>query len=348
MKWAIRGTLVLSLVIASPGCCNPAPAGKSPSQDQKDEVKVAAGKVAFEIDHEVNRVVCRDAGRIRWSTPLKGYLGLVRPPHLLADTERVYVTHESGVTALDAKTGKILWRSKGPNDRLLLSGNLLLAADCEAGEAVAARGRWLVARAVATGAVVFRTALPVKGFDPESIREVVAGLFLVDGGEHPDGKGQTLLLDRKGKVRFRLDRQVVDGKQRGKDLVLLTSRDVVALGPDGRTRWAVPFEERQWVAGGGLEELPSGDLLAFLFGCISDSGVQVIRLNPTTGKAAWQVRCAPLGVTHSEYEHGAEVKVKGQRVKVTSRGSDGRFVEVLDLKSGQQLKRWSRLAEWAE
>src|SRR5262245_20260138 len=74
-----------------------------------------AGPAApFAIDHDARCVVGRD-GMMEWSTRLEGYLGLVRPPHLLFDKERVYVTHGDGVTALDVRTGVVLWHSPGPS-----------------------------------------------------------------------------------------------------------------------------------------------------------------------------------------------------------------------------------------
>src|SRR5262245_23923525 len=77
----------------------------------------------FAIDEKERAVVARDAdGKLRWSTRLDGYLGGVRPPHILWDARRVYLTREDGVTALDAETGKLLWHAKGPNNCLLLSG----------------------------------------------------------------------------------------------------------------------------------------------------------------------------------------------------------------------------------
>ena len=58
------------------------------------------------IDYDAGQVVRRDpSGQVLWATPLEGYLGRVRPPHLLADADRVYVTHGDGVTALDRRTG---------------------------------------------------------------------------------------------------------------------------------------------------------------------------------------------------------------------------------------------------
>jgi hypothetical protein len=131
---------------------------------------------------------------------------------------------------------------------------------------------------------------------------------------------------------------VVAGVRRGEDVVLLTSRDVVRLGPGGKSRWAVPLE-REWIAGGGLVAVPGGDMVAFLYGRISDSGVDVVRLSPSDGKVAWRTHCKGLGVPHSKYNHQATVAVEGGRLRVTSRASAGTFVELLDLRSGRQLER---------
>jgi hypothetical protein len=195
-----------------------------------------------------------------------------------------------------------------------------------------------VAWAVGDGKEAFRVRLPVKDFDPNPIREV-AGLFLVQTTESPDGKGAALIIDRKGRVRFRLDRQVVDGKRQGEDVVLLTSREVVRLSADGKRRWAAAFQRPEWIAGGGVVDLADGDVLAFLYCQIADSGVQVVRLEAATGKQVWRARCAPLGVGHSKYRHDARVAVEGDRVQVTSTASGGTFVEILDLQTGEQVKR---------
>jgi outer membrane protein assembly factor BamB len=295
------------------------------------------------IDYNANQVVRRDkAGRVRWSSHLDGYLGLVRPPHVLSDNARVYVTHDDGVTALDRNTGMVLWHTQGPADRMCLSGNMLLAVQCGSGEPITTDGRWLTARNTADGAEVFRVQLLVpEHFEPEPIREV-AGLFLVQGWGPPSGKHDALLIDRQGQIRHRLDRQVVSGLPQGKDLVLLTSRDIVCLSPHNRTRWPLPWQPGG-MADGGLLELADGDLLAFLYGGIWDSGVQVFRFEPGTGRQVWRAYCQSLGVSHSAYSHRATVVVEGERVKVTSRGSGGTFVELLELATGQQVGRTQRL-----
>jgi outer membrane protein assembly factor BamB len=323
--------LVLIAAVAATACRARLPDGP------EDDAPEAAGPPAdARIDQDAGQVTRLDgSGRVVWSTHLDGYRG---PDQLLHDAERAYVSHGDGVTALDWGTGKVVWHAKGPADCMSLSGGLLLATDSSTGGSIAETGRWLTARAVRDGGEVFRVRLPLHGFNPEPIREV-AGLFLVQTGEVPGGVGDALLIDREGRVRHRFGRQVVGGIRQGEDRIFLTSRGVVRLSPEDERRWSVLFEEPEWIAGGDLLVLPGGDLLASLYGRINDSGVQVLRLNPTTGKQVWQVGCSGLGVPHSKYRHEATVAVEGGQVKVTSRGASGTFVEVLDLGSGRQLKR---------
>src|SRR5262249_34303670 len=109
----------------------------------------------FEFDELKRDGFVRRRGAIEWRTDLKGYLGGNRPPHLVFDDERVYVTHDDGVTALSAKTGHVLWHSRGPGNCLCLSGDLLLAAGGRDAW-TEAFGRYVMARSVATGREMFR------------------------------------------------------------------------------------------------------------------------------------------------------------------------------------------------
>jgi outer membrane protein assembly factor BamB len=331
--------LVWPLVGMGPGMGTGGDKASSPMGDEfPGKTKTSPPKIAMEKD---NKIVKRDgSGKITWSTTLDGPLGRHRDPHLLLDPDRVYVSHGDGVTALEEKTGRVLWHTKGPSDRLYLSGNLLLATDCTGGE-VGVEGRFVSARAVANGKEVFKVRLPAKDFDPQPIVEV-AGLFLVQICEAADGKGSAFLIDREGKVRHRFDREVVAGRVIGKDRVFLTSEDMVRVRPDCKVLWTIPVGLHQWPSGGGLVDLPGGNLLAFQYGVISDSGVHVVRVDPAAGKVVWQAHCAPLGVSHSKYRHQATVVVEEKQVKVTSRGSFGRFIEVLHLESGRQVQRTSR------
>ena len=121
--------------------------------------------------------------------------------------------------------------------------------------------------------------------------------------------------------------------------IFLTSKNVVRVTEKGQISWSIPFGHHQWIAGGDLLDLPDGDVIANRFGRISDSGVSLIRFDPSTGKEKWKNHCRALGVFHSEYGHNAIVAIEADRVRVTSEGSYGTFVEILDLKTGRQLER---------
>jgi outer membrane protein assembly factor BamB len=295
---------------------------------------IAADKPGITLDYLTHSVESRDKdGKLLWSVPLKKSLAMHRDPHFLSDAERVYVSHAFGVSALDRKTGRVLWFSEGPHDRMLLSGKLLLAAEC----ASDSDPRWFQARDVRTGKEVFRTQLPASDFDPMPIREI-GGLFLVQTHESPGGKGNGLLIDQAGQVWHRFSRYVTAGINQGQDRVFLTSKEIICLTPDRKARWTIQLEEK-WPAGGGLVAVADGDVIAFLHGIISDSGVEVARIKPATGKVVWKVECKPLGVGHSKYHHEARVEIQDKQLKVTSKGSAGTFIELLDLATGKQLER---------
>src|SRR5260221_7392734 len=135
MRWCLAAILVIWGGLSSANAAAP-PAGGTdqiilavPEGQTVEVARVALPE--FLADYEANKVIRRDhAGRILWATRLTGDLGSVRPPHLLADAFRVYVSHGDGVTALDRETGKVVWHAKGPGDGMYLGDGLLLAADC--------------------------------------------------------------------------------------------------------------------------------------------------------------------------------------------------------------------------
>jgi hypothetical protein len=342
----IAAVLLLAVALWSPRKVNRPDesvpvANLTPIPEPAKEPYVATSE--FRVYTDPGRVFRRDAtGKVLWSARLEGFLGGVRPPNLLADTERVYVshypTHEEGVTALSRDTGQIIWHSKGPGDRLLLDGDLLLAAQCGRSGNITAEGRWLVARLAATGAEVFRVPLPKEDFDPHPIRKV-AGLFLVQTGWWRDNS-PALLIDRQGRIRHQLSRQVLDGIREGEYRLLLTNREVMRLSPADKVVWTVSLEpHRVLLDAGEFLTLPGGDFIAFIYCSIADSGVALLRFDPGSGKLRWRALCAPLGTSHLQYGHQATVAVEEGQVKVVSRGSHGTFTEVLELGSGRQLSR---------
>jgi len=296
----------------------------------------SAGDVVVLIDHgQISRQDSR--GQKRWSKVLEGDTGGVRPPHLLADTKRVYLAHEDGVSALDSATGAIVWRSPGPSDRMFLSGELLLAAGHENVGWLTKSWRSVTARNITTGKEIFRMPLP-KDFDPNPIQDA-AGLFLVQKTDDPSGTGLAILFDRIGTVHHQFGRAVVAARSWGGSRLFLTGHGVVRLSAGGVVEWTTPFREYEWLAGGGIEEIPGGGVVVYVYGEISDSGVRVLRVEPDQGEKVWEVLSDGLGVAHSAYSHTATVQVGRDFVRVESRGSQGGFIEILDLTSGRRLSR---------
>jgi hypothetical protein len=136
------------------------------------------------------------------------------------------------------------------------------------------------------------------------------------------------------------DNQPIAEVTRGTDRVCLTSRHVARVSPAGKVLWLVPFKQPYPIGDGGLTKLQGGDLLAFRFAPLWNSGVDLIRLSPATGKVAWSSRCAELvGVAHSAYRHAATIAIAAHLIRVTSEGSAGTFIEILYVETGRQIRR---------
>jgi outer membrane protein assembly factor BamB len=295
-----------------------------------------SGGPRFEADPFTSIVVRRDAGgKVAWSARLNGPLAQT----LVWDGWRVYVSHKRGVTALDAATSKPLWHAAGPASGLLVSGSLLLATGSQ-GE-----GGWVVGRGAASGVEVFKVRLAGEPTDSWSVREV-AGLFLVQelGSLLFGGEEEALVIDRLGGVRRRFPRGVIGALAHRKTAIFLYCDGVAGFTPDAEARWTTPLAEGDGQLNGGLVEA-GADVVAFRYCPLADSGVQLLRLNVATGEVVWRARCAPLGRKHSKYEHAAKVTVEGERLRVTSRGSYGTFVEGLDVRTGKQLQRTANKTE---
>ena len=274
--------------------------GPGVTKPNMDRIEVATNAKpqaapSYLLDRDAKRVVRHDAKKNGvWSRDFQDDIGGVRPPNIVWDDKRVYFTHAYGVMALDAENGKTLWKTIGPVYGLLLCDGLLLGTGYTPTVPATIYSCWLFACDSAKGTIVFKTLLPREFTDPQAVH-VVAGYFVVQTGEAPGGQGGTLLFDKKGDIRHRLNRQVVDGKRFDDDVVLLTSKDVVRVSANDRPAWSIPFERHQWISGGGLVDLLDGDMIAFRHGRISDSGVELIRFTPA-GKEKWKAYCPGLRV----------------------------------------------------
>jgi hypothetical protein len=285
----------------------------------------------FEIDKKAGQVIRRDAdGKIIWSTKLKRPLDSEAETELACDSWRLYLSHQNQVTALDAATGKPLWYAAGPADHLLVSGRLLLAIGMEAD------AWWFVGRGTASGVRVFKIKLPEPRLGPWSVREV-AGLFVVQTDRL--FSVEALFITPQGKILHHFTHPVIAALRHDRAWAVLTRQGVASFSSGGERQWRAAFEDCEWMAEGGLMEAGGDELLAFQFSPISDSGVELVRLKGATGEVVWRARCAPLSVKHSKSNHNATVAIEGERVRVTSQGSHGTFVEVLNLKTGKQLTR---------
>jgi hypothetical protein len=298
--------------------------------------------------YDTGRILRRDAAsdRVAWEAELGSDL---RGIALLTDPSgpnptRVYVGGESGVVALDARTGKLAWRSAGPRaGYLFASGGLILtaeSADADRTRGDKDAGRWLVARSAVDGAEVFRVSIPVGKLRLAEVAGPTGPILLQSRQAGPQAS-PALLIDRRGREYHRFDgRRVAAMCPAGSDWLVLTSRDVVRLSPEGRLRWTLPLQHPEaGLVDGGFVALDGGGVVAVLYCPFADTAVRVLRLDPSSGRAAWTAECVGVGVAGGNYLRVVKLAAGGGQVRVTAFGSPGGFVEDLDVESGRSLRR---------
>jgi outer membrane protein assembly factor BamB len=264
------------------------------------------------------------SGKVRWSKAMTG-VDSVRPPYLAIAAGRAVLARERALVAFDVETGKQVWKQPGPSDRLLAWGALVVGVDCTSKQG--AEARWLVARQAADGVEAFRTALPTDA-DPDELLPFGDRLFVPD-----HSRDFSWLLDRTGAVLAKLEytgtlRALPDG------WLSVSAKRLARLSRDGKVLWQRPVEKQHFRDGGAFVPLPGGDVVALSYSPISDSGVELLRLDPATGVERWHASAEPLRVSHSKYFHLAYAVVRGARLVVVSQGSFGTFVEVRALSDG--------------
>jgi hypothetical protein len=271
-----------------------------------------------------------EAGHAVWRQALSGRLGSVRPPDLVKAEGVVIAVADDTLVALARKDGRVVWRKQSLVDRLLSTRDgLVLATDCQSPSYPPAR-RLVIARRVEDGSLAFETTIP-QSIDPLPLEEV-ADLVKVTG-DHV-----TWLLDHVGRVVTRLAENA-DVTPLGADLLVIGEKRIARIKRDGSAVWERTGFRERFVAGSGVVTLPGGDLLAFNYGRISDSGVELARIRPDDGAELWRAHAAALGVAHSVYQHEAYVELRGKDLVVVSQGAYGDFVEVRDASTGASLAR---------
>jgi hypothetical protein len=299
--------------------------------DATSQSIVGSAKPEIDFDDNNHRKVIRqdNKGQRLWTVVLDDVAGRDWAIH----NDRVFVACGNGLVALGGKTGEILWKSEGPNQSLTAWDDFILSLACYKDDS--GPKRLLVARRMIDGQEVFRTQFP-KDAETERIL-IMEGVFIV-GAHFNDGP--SFLLDHTGRILFRLNEAALSLKKCQDNLIVLSGTSISRLSSEGNARWKTALPRQVWDNHGSLFTLSGGDLLAFTYCTIADSGIQAMRICPETGKAVWSAYCAPLMVDHSEYYHDAYVEIRGKELIVVSQGSYGDFIEVLDVESGKRLNRW--------
>lgn len=131
--------------------------------------------------------------------------------------------------------------------------------------------------------------------------------------------------------------------------VILLSSGLIAMGDDKATEATEKKKEgmpETWfpkVDGvftkGEFIDLssPKGARLYIRYGPISDSGVELERVDET-GKVVWRYQVESLGVSHSKYRHDVWIRIEGKNIQVTSIGAKT-INEVVDLETGRKVSR---------
>src|SRR5262245_58918657 len=67
------------------------------------------------IDYQNGDVTRRDdSGRVLWNVKrLSKLTGAARQPLVLHDAERIYLGQDDGITALDTRSGEVVWQGEG-------------------------------------------------------------------------------------------------------------------------------------------------------------------------------------------------------------------------------------------
>lgn len=309
------------------------------------ELEIASGMVAdraiksikliSEYTTKIERVVRLDEeSEELWSKDMPRSVHSVRPPAWSRTGNYVFVVQGNGLTALDDKTGDVVWESDGPNDVLFSIGNLIIAGDCSSSPV---GGRWAVARHADTGEIVWKVQLSDE-VEPTRIMSTGDLIWILSS----DMRASTsYLIDQKGNVVAKFDEYVTGVFVVGDEFIFASNTRIARMNVRGDILWQVahgpetawPFSTAELAAG------PEGDVLVYFYGPISDSGVTVWRLKPQSGEVVWKTRCQSLGVEHSEYYHNVYLRVRQDEVVVVSKGS-WMFVEVLSANTGKHLDRF--------
>ena len=286
-----------------------------------------------------------DGGTPRWSHPID----LMRPPAWAEGNGVVAVTVRDGLVGIEDASGREIWRSAGRSGGLVAAHGLVAAT--ESGHYSKTADNPVIARRLTDGSEAWRAVMP-EGSDPEPT--LVAGdLFLVR--EHANKlRGswtRAFLVD--GSPRFVLDSEAVEAAQQvGVDgeIVVVSETRTARISRDGRELWRVdpPFlasmsgniRGEGYVSGAGIYPLSDGSLLVEAHNVTGDTGVNLARIDSSSGATVWRVHAEGIGGGHSAYWQRVYVEIRGTDLVLVSQAIGGHFVERRSIADGALIQRW--------
>jgi len=273
-------------------------------------------------DEEPDVLVHFDSsGKRVWSVNVPCTLGQV----VWNDT-LVVVAQGDSLTALDAKTGRILWRSVGSRGALTISGDVIGSADMgNSGEVPPS----VMARRLSDGKIVFHTFLPRDDGQYPTLIPLGGGfIFKVPRNF------EAFVIDPLGLIRADIKKMVAAGIPYGSGSVVLTNDSVDHLDKEGYTLWSTPLNSPTANCGQILP-LTSGDLVCLAYNN-QQEGCDLLRLDAATGAVRWH---EPILWTtmHSVYSLNATAEVRRGLLGVTTRDVAGLTLHVFDLQSGKLM-----------
>jgi len=280
-----------------------------------------------------------DGGTERWTHPASW-------SDSWAESEGIVVIGQGrGLVAIDDATGKEIWRSGGPWAVPCAAHGLVVAVELGAKVALPpgspVNENHTIARRLTDGAEVWRAGSPLGSLGAHILP--AGDLFLVRE-EWLDGPRRlwTRAFAADGSLRFVLDGEAVFAAQQvGVDgeTVVVNGERTARLSRDGRELWRV---NPSFVAPGAadIDPLADGSLLLTAYDESSDEGVDLAKIDPTTGAIAWRVHAKGLGVGRYGYSQWVYVEVRGNDFVLVSQATGGYFVERRKIASGALIHRW--------
>ncbi|MFC1462847.1 hypothetical protein ACFLQU_04495 [Verrucomicrobiota bacterium] len=274
------------------------------------------------VDGDRNEIVCkRPGGGLSWRAPIDVATG-----NLAVDRSRVYAGDKTGLRALAARTGSLVWSYDDAISDLVVQDGVVFAFLQHPKPPPAGPVAAVVCLCATSGREQFRVTLP-RGLTALSgapyAGRVMAGLLAV----YTDNGG-TVLIGCDGSILYKLPYRVYQAEFYEDRLLVLAASGVSSIAPDGQVEWKISLNElgRAGLGAephdsgtGGLRRFEDGSFLAYFFDLGGIGDVALIRFDAATGREMWQVVCRGAGAggdAHCQAE--VAIHQRAQLVAITT------------------------------